>query len=40
MVYPGKKIGSWSKIGLGSVVLRNVPDNAVMFGNPAQRIDT
>lgn len=39
-VFPGKKIGNWAKIGLGSVVLRNVPDHATMFGNPAQRIDT
>jgi acetyltransferase EpsM len=39
MVYPGKKVGNWAKIGLGSVILRNVADNATMFGNPAQRID-
>lgn len=39
MVFPGKKVGNWAKIGLGSVVLRNVPDNATMFGNVAQRID-
>ena len=39
MIFPGKKIGNWAKIGLGSVVLRNVPDHATMFGNPAQRID-
>lgn len=39
MVYPGKHIGNWSKIGLGSVVLKNVPDGATVFGNPAVRID-
>lgn len=39
MAYPGKKIGSWAKVGLGSVVLRNVPAHATVFGNPAQRID-
>lgn len=39
MVYPGKKVGDWAKIGLGSVVLRNVPDGVTMFGNPARRID-
>ena len=39
MVFPGKKVGNWAKIGLGSVILRNVPDNATMFGNVAQRID-
>ena len=38
MVYPGKKVGAWARIGLGSVVLRNVPEHATMFGNPAQRI--
>lgn len=40
MVYPGKRIGDWAKIGLASVVLRNVPAHATMFGNPATRIDT
>ena len=39
MVYPGKKVGNWATIGLGSVVVRNVPDNATVFGNVAQRID-
>lgn len=39
-VYPGKRVGNYAKIGLGSVVLRNVPDNATMFGNPARRIDS
>jgi acetyltransferase EpsM len=38
MVYPGKKIGAWAKVGLGSVVLRSVPDHVTVFGNPAQRI--
>lgn len=39
MVYPGKKIGAWAKIGLASVVLRNVPAHATVFGSPASRID-
>lgn len=38
MIYPGKRVGDWARIGLGSVVLRNVPANATMFGNPARRI--
>ena len=40
MIYPGKTVGDWARVGLGSVVLRNVPDSATMFGNPATRIDT
>jgi acetyltransferase EpsM len=38
-VYPGKRVGDWAKIGIGSVVLRNVRERATMFGNPARRID-
>lgn len=38
MVYPGKSVGAWARIGLGSVVLRSVPEGATMFGNPAKRI--
>lgn len=39
MVYPGKRIGDWVTVGLASVVLRNVPAHATVFGNPARRID-
>jgi acetyltransferase EpsM len=39
MIYPGKKVGDWATVGLGSVVLRNVAGGATVFGNPAQRID-
>lgn len=39
MIYPGKKIGDWATVGLASVVLRNVPAHATVFGNPARRID-
>lgn len=38
MIYPGKKVGDWATIGLASVVLRNVPAHATVFGNPAKRI--
>lgn len=38
MVYPAKKIGAWARVGLGSVVLRNVPAHVTVFGNPAQRL--
>jgi sugar O-acyltransferase (sialic acid O-acetyltransferase NeuD family) len=34
----GIKIGSNAVIGLGAVVLRDVPENAVVIGNPAKRI--
>jgi acetyltransferase EpsM len=39
MIYPGKKVGDWAKVGMGSVVLRNVRAGATVFGNPAQYID-
>lgn len=39
MIYPGKKVGDWARVGLGSVVLRNVPADATMFGNPAQQVN-
>ena len=38
MIYPGKKVGAWTRIGLGSVVLRSVPEGATVFGNPAKQI--
>jgi acetyltransferase EpsM len=39
MVHPGKAVGAWAKVGLGSVVLRRVPPRATVFGNPACVID-
>lgn len=35
-VLPKFKVGNNVTIGAGSIVLRNVPDNMVMFGNPAK----
>ena len=32
------KIGKWSMIGAGSVVTRNVPDFALVLGNPARQV--
>ena len=29
-------IGKWSVVGAGAVVVNNVPDNAVVVGNPAR----
>ena len=31
-------IGAWSLVGSGSVVTKNVPDHAIVVGNPAQQI--
>jgi sugar O-acyltransferase (sialic acid O-acetyltransferase NeuD family) len=36
IVLPGIKIGSWTVIGAGAVVTKNVPDGAVVAGNPAR----
>jgi len=35
-VIPGIKIGKWSVIGAGSVVIDDVPDYAVVVGNPGR----
>lgn len=35
-ILPGLVIGEMSMIGAGSVVTKNVPDNAVVYGNPAK----
>ena len=35
-ILPGVKIGSNVKIGAGSIVSKNIPDNVVAFGNPIQ----
>lgn len=41
MVIIGKiNIGSNVKIGAGSVVVKDVPDNCVVAGNPARIIKT
>ena len=37
-ILPGIIIGRNAMIGAGSVVTRSVPDNAVVFGNPARVI--
>jgi len=35
VILPGLTIGQYSMIGAGSVVSKNVPDFAIVFGNPA-----
>ena len=37
-VIPGVKIGKWATIGAGSVIIRDVPDYAVIVGNPGKVI--
>ena len=37
-ILPGVVIGERSMVGAGSVVTKNVPDNAVVVGNPAKII--
>jgi UDP-2-acetamido-3-amino-2,3-dideoxy-glucuronate N-acetyltransferase len=36
VINPGVTIGEHSLIGSGSVVTRDIPDNAIAFGNPAR----
>ena len=38
MVREGVRIGAWSQIGMGSVVLRDVPEYEVWAGNPARKL--
>lgn len=38
VVLPGVKIGKWVTIGAGTVVLKDVPDFAVVVGNPGRII--
>ena len=38
VIIPGKKIGAWATIGAGAVVVSDVPDYAVVVGNPAKII--
>jgi acetyltransferase EpsM len=38
VVIPNIKIGKWATIGAGAVVIRDVPDYAVVVGNPAKII--
>ena len=35
-VGPGVSLGAFSMVGMGSVVTRNVPDQALVVGNPAR----
>ncbi|MEN6567283.1 MAG: acetyltransferase [Veillonellales bacterium] len=37
-IFPGMRVGKQARIGAGSVVIRNVPSNVSVFGNPAKQI--
>lgn len=37
-VIPGVRIGKWATIGAGAVIIKDIPDNAVVVGNPGQII--
>ena len=36
VILPGITIGRWAMIGAGAVVTRDVPDHAIVLGNPAR----
>ena len=38
VVIPGIKIGKWCTIGAGAVIIKDVPDYAVVVGNPGRII--
>lgn len=38
VVIPGVTIGKWAMVGAGAVIIDNVPDNAVVVGNPGRVI--
>jgi sugar O-acyltransferase (sialic acid O-acetyltransferase NeuD family) len=37
-IIPGKSVGAWATVGAGAVVISDVPENAVVAGNPAKVI--
>lgn len=37
-VVPGLRLGDWSRVGPGSVVLRDVAEHESVFGNPARKV--
>jgi sugar O-acyltransferase (sialic acid O-acetyltransferase NeuD family) len=38
VITPGRKIGHWATVGAGAVVIQDVPERAVVVGNPARII--
>jgi 2,3,4,5-tetrahydropyridine-2-carboxylate N-succinyltransferase len=39
VILPGVKIGKNSVVGAGSIVMRDVPPNVYVFGNPAKVVE-
>lgn len=37
-VIPGRELGAWSRVGAGSVVIKDVPPKATVVGNPARAL--
>jgi len=40
IILPGVTIGINAIVGAGAVVTKNIPDNSIVFGNPAKIIRT
>jgi sugar O-acyltransferase (sialic acid O-acetyltransferase NeuD family) len=38
-IAPGKKIGAWAYVGMGSMVISNIKPKTKVMGNPAKRIN-
>lgn len=38
-IAPGKKVGAWAYVGMGSMVISNVKAETKVMGNPAKRIN-
>ena len=36
VIHPGVTIGEWALVGLGAVVIEDVPPGAIVYGNPAR----
>ena len=38
VILAGTHIGKWALVGAGSVVIENVPNHALVVGNPSKQI--
>lgn len=38
VVIPGIKIGKWATVGAGAIIIKDIPDTAVVVGNPGRII--